>query len=192
MLTVLFSWVDSWDIDMNGDKFRLDDGCKCWVGSVIINRVTVRNLQRTVTRIIGWRFGKDKVVMGTEFWQTVQRHLWRMTRVICRLACISDRSVASSSVHSFYKNQHTASHFFAFHRKYIVRASPSPLSEIHPFNSIITKSHPFTFFLGKWFHPFNLFLFSAFILPFFGKNLRFLHPSPFFNPVSLRFCHYVK
>ena len=149
------------------------------------------NLQRTVTRIIGWWLGRNEVVRCTEFWQAVQRHLWRTTCVVCRLACISDRSVASSSVHSSYKNQHPSSHFFAFRRNYVVRASLSPLLEIRLFNSCITKSHLLTLFLGKWFNPFNLFLFSAFILPFLGKNLRFLHLSPFFNPVSLRFCHYV-
>ena len=134
---------------------------------------------------MGWRLGKDDVVRCTEFWHAVQRHLWRMTRVTCWLACISDQSIASSSVHPFYKNQHPSSHFFVFRRKYVVKASPSSLSEIHSFNSCITRSHPLTLFLGKWFNPFNLFLFSAFILPFFGKNLRFLHPSPFFNPSVL-------
>ena len=148
------------------------------------------NLQRTVTRIIGWRLRKNEVVRCTEFWQVVQRHLWRTTHVICRLACISNRSVASSSV-PFYKNQHPSSHFFAFRKKYVVRASPSSLSEIHPFNSCITRSHPLTLFLNEWFNPFNLSLFSAFILQFFGKSLRFLRLSPFFNPVSLRICHYV-
>ena len=39
-------------------NFSLDDGCKCWEDAVIINRVTVWNLQWTVTRIIGWRFRK--------------------------------------------------------------------------------------------------------------------------------------
>ena len=149
------------------------------------------NLQRMVTRIIGWRLRKNEVVRCTEFWQAVQRHLWRTTRVVCRLACISDRSVASSSMHSFYKNQHPSPHFFTFRRKYVVRANPLSLSEIRPFNSCFTKSHSLTLFLGKWFNLFNLFVFLAFILPFFGKNLRFLHSSPFFNSVSLRFCHYV-
>ena len=37
MLTILCSWVDSRDTDMNGDKFSLDDGWKCWVdGDIII------------------------------------------------------------------------------------------------------------------------------------------------------------
>ena len=143
--------------------------------------MTVVSAEWTMSRIIGWRFGKNEVVRGTEFWQAVQRHLWRTTRVVCRFACISYWSIALSSVHSFYKNQHPSSHFFAFRRKYIVRASPSPMSEIRPFNSFIAKSHPLTLFLGKWFNPFNLFLFLAFILPFFGKNLRFLHQSPFFQ-----------
>ena len=143
------------------------------------------NLQRTVTRFMGWRLGKNEVVRCTEFWQVVHRHLWRMTRVVSRLACILDRSIASSSMHLFYKNRHPSSHFFAFRRKQIVRASSSSLSEIRPFNSYITQSHPLTLFLGKWFNPINLFLFSTFILPFFGKNLCFLHPSPFFNPSVL-------
>ena len=149
------------------------------------------NLQRPVTRIIGWQLGKNEVVKCTEFWQAVQRYLWRTTRVVCQLACISDRSVASSSVHPLYINQHPSSHFFAFRRKYIVRANPSSLSEIHPFTSCITRSHLLILFLGKWFNPFSLFLSLAFILQFFGKSLRFLHPSPFFNPFNLRSCHYV-
>ena len=62
------------------------------------------NLQRMVTRIIGWQLKKNEVVRCIEFWQAVQRYLRRTTRVVCRLACISDRSVASSSVHPFYKN----------------------------------------------------------------------------------------
>ena len=41
MLTVLCSWVDGRDTDMNGDKFSLDDGWKCWVDSDIIIGVTV-------------------------------------------------------------------------------------------------------------------------------------------------------
>ena len=143
------------------------------------------NHQRTVTKFMGWRLEKNEVVRCTEFWQAVKRHLWRTTRVVSWLAYISDRSIASSSVHLFYKNQHLSSHFFAFRRKHIVKASPSSLSEIRPFNSYITQSHPLTLFLGKWFNPYNLFLFSTFILPLFGKNLCFLHPSPFFNPSVL-------
>ena len=41
MLTVRCSWVDGRDTDMNGDKFSLDDGWKCWVDSDIISGVTV-------------------------------------------------------------------------------------------------------------------------------------------------------
>ena len=41
MLTVLCSWVDGRDTDMNGDKFSLDDGWKCWVDGGIINGVMV-------------------------------------------------------------------------------------------------------------------------------------------------------
>ena len=134
---------------------------------------------------MGWRFRKNEVVKCTELWQTAQKHLWHMTCVVSQLACISDRSVASSSVHLSYKNHHPSSHFFAFCRKHIVRASPSSLSEIRSFNSCIIQSHPLTLFFGKWFNPFNLFLFSAFILPFLAKIYGFLHSSPFFNPSVL-------
>ena len=79
---------------------------------------------------MGWRFRKNEVVKCTELWQTAQKHLWHMTCVVSQLACISDQSVASSSVHLSYKNHHPSSHFFAFCRKHIVRASPSSLSEI--------------------------------------------------------------
>ena len=41
MLTVLCSWVDSRDTDMNGDKFSLDDGWKCWMNGDIIIGVTI-------------------------------------------------------------------------------------------------------------------------------------------------------
>ena len=41
MLTVLCSWVDGRDTDMNGDKFSLADGWKCWVDGDKINGVTV-------------------------------------------------------------------------------------------------------------------------------------------------------
>ena len=52
-------------------NFSLDDDCKCWVDSVIINKLTVWNLQRTVTRILGWRFEEYEAVRATEFWQAV-------------------------------------------------------------------------------------------------------------------------
>ena len=150
------------------------------------------NLQRTMTRFIGWRLEKSEVVRCTEFWQAAQRHLWRTTRVVSWLACISDRSVDSSSVHPLYKSQHPSFHFFTFRKKYIVRASLSSLSEIHPFNSCITRSHPLTLFLGKWSTPFSLFLPSAFILQFFlVKVYIFCTRHPIFNLVSLRFYHYV-
>ena len=138
---------------------------------------------------MGWRLGKSEVVRFTEFWQAVQRHLWRTTRVVSWLACISDRSVTLSSVHLFYKNQHPSSHSFTFRKKHIVRASPSSLSEICPFNSCITQSHPLTLFLSKWFNPFNLFPFFNFHSPpFFSKNLCFLHPSVLGSVTTCRQC----
>ena len=134
MQTVRCSWVDGWNIDVNGDRLNWDDG---W------------NVKQTVTRFMGWQIEKNEVVRCTEFWQAAQKHLWCMTRVVFRLVFISDRSVASSSVHFSYKNHHPSSHFFAFRRKHIVRVSLSSLSEIRPFSSCIIRSHPLTLFLGK-------------------------------------------
>ena len=147
------------------------------------------NVQRTMTRFMGWQFGKNKVVGCTEFWQANQKHLWCTTRVVSRLACISDWNVASSSVHLSYKNHHPSSHSITF-RKHIVRASPSSLSETRLFNSCITQSHPLTPFLGNWFNPFNLFFFFFSFFSFnpslfLAKFYVFLHPSPFFNPSVL-------
>ena len=60
--------------------------------------------------IKGWRShagGGDGVNADTvdraNFWQAVWKPLWGMTRVALRLGFISDRSVASSSVHLSYK-----------------------------------------------------------------------------------------
>ena len=63
------------------------------------------------------------------------------------------------------------------------------LSEISPFNSFTTNSHPLTLFLGKWFHPFNL-LFFRFYSPY-GKNLSFLYPSPPFFILNLSVLGFV-
>ena len=170
-------------------NFSLDDDCKCCVDGVIINKVTVGNLQRTVTRILGWWFGEYEAVRGIEFWQAVQRHLWRTTRVIRRLACISDRRVASSSVHSIYKNQHPSSDFLAFHRKYIVRASLSPVRD--PSVQLSSQNLIRSLFSSVSDSIRSICFYFSFYSPF-GKNLSFLHPSPlFFKPVSLRFCYYV-
>ena len=149
------------------------------------------NVQRTMTRFMGWRLEKSEVVRCTEFWQVAQRHLWHTTRVVYRFACISNRSIASSSMHLFYKNQHPSSHSFAFRKKHIVRASPSSLSEIRPFNPCITQSHPLTLFLSKWFNPFNFFPFFSFHSPLFYQKFMFFALVTLFQPVSLRFCHYV-
>ena len=131
MLTNRCSWVDGRNIGVNDDRLNWDDG---W------------NVKQTVTRLMGWRFGKNEVVRCTGFWQAAQKHLWRTTRVIFRLVFISNRSVASSSVHFPYKNHHPFSHFSTFCRKHIVRVSSSSLSEIRPFNFLhhsISSAHSF-------------------------------------------------
>ena len=73
----------------------------------------------TVTIIMSWRHEwqedddnnkeltvKDAaVVRCMNVWQTVQKHLWRSKRIILWLVSLSDRNVASSSLHFSYKNQ---------------------------------------------------------------------------------------
>ena len=134
MLTDRCSWVNGRNIGVNGDRLNWDNG---W------------NVKQTVTRLMGWRFGKNEVVRCIGFWQAAQKHLWRTTRVVFQLVFISDRSITSSSMHFSYKNHHNFSHFSTFLGKHIVRANPSSLSEIRPFNSYIIRSHPLTLFLGK-------------------------------------------
>ena len=143
------------------------------------------NLQRTMTRFMGWRLEKSEVVRCTEFWQAAQRHLWRTTRVVYRFACISDRSVASSSMHLFYKNQHPSSHPLLFAKNTLServrhlcqRSVRSTLASLNLICSLFSSVNDTIRLV--------CFLFSAFILPFFIKNLCFLHPSPFFNPSVL-------
>ena len=118
-LTVQCSWVDGWDDRMDGDK---------------VNGMMIR---------------KAEVVKYTKVWQVVLKHLWRMTRVIFWLVFTSDWSVASSSMHFSYKNHSLLLLFLYFSHKHIVRARPSYLSEIRPFNSRLLRSHPFTLWLGK-------------------------------------------
>ena len=185
MLTVRCSWVDGRNIGVNGDRLNWDDS---W------------NAKQTVTRFIGWRSkchaDGDKVYgmmvqkewgrQCTEFWQAAQKHLWRTTHVVSRLVYISDRSIASSSVHFSYKIHHPSSHFSAFRKKHIVRASSSSLLEIRSFNSCIIQSHPLIFSLVSNFIRSICFFFqlSFFLL---AKIYDFLCLSPFLNLSFLGF-----
>ena len=157
---------------------------KRWVDGEIISGMTVEMSSERWQGL--WDDGSEKMrSSGVQNSDKLPRSIYGARHVSSQLACILDWSVASSFVHLSYKIHHPSSHSFAFCRKHSVRASPSSLSEIRPFNSCIIQSHPLTLFLGKWFNPFNLFLFSAFILPFLAKIYGFLHPSPFFNPSVL-------
>ena len=121
----------------------------------------------------------------------LQRHLRRTTCVARRLACISDRSAASSSVHSIYKNQHRSLHFLCFSQKLhcqsksvtcqrFVRSTHLPPTLIYLLFSSVSDSIRSIYFSFSFYSP-------------YGKNLSFLHPSPlfYFKLVSLRFCHHV-
>ena len=90
---------------------------------------------------MGWRFKglwvdgfSADVINCANIWHVVRKPLWRMTRVVLRLDFISDRSVASSSVHFLYKYQGLPFSFLHFQLKHIVRVQPPSLSETTPFN----------------------------------------------------------
>ena len=119
-LTVQCSWVDGWNIGVNGDK---------------VNGMTVRkNRSLQVYKVL------DKLprsIYGT--WH-VSSFSWFLSRIEAslRLPCTFP-----------IKTTPFPSHFSTFRKKHIVRALPSSLSEIRPFNSCIIWSHSFTLFLGK-------------------------------------------
>ena len=133
-LTVQCSWVDGWNIGVNGDK---------------LNGMTVEMSAWTVTSLMGWRFGKTEVVRYTKFWRVAQKHLWRMTHVIFGWFLSGIEASLRLPCTFPIKTTPFPSHFSTFRRKHIVRASPSSLLETCPFNSCIIRSHPFTLFLGK-------------------------------------------
>ena len=121
----------------------------------------------------------------------LQRHLRRTTCVTRRMARISDRSAASSSVHSIYKNQHSSLHFLCFSQKLHCQ------SESVTCQSFIRSTHLAPTLIRSVFSSVSdsirsiYYTFSFYTS--YGKNLNFLHPSPpfYFKPVSLRFCHYM-
>ena len=93
------------------------------------------------------------VVKCTNIWQVVRKHLWRMTRVVLWLVFISDRSVASSSMHFSYKYQSLLFSFLHFQLKHIVRAQPSSLSDrpVHIVITTVDTRPPFAWFIRHWF-----------------------------------------
>ena len=118
-------------------------------------------------------------------------HLRHTIYVAHQLACISDRSAASFSMHSIYKNQHPSSHFLCFSQKIhcqnesvtyqrFIRSTHFPLTLIRSLFSSVSDSIC------------SIYLYFSFY-SLCSKNLSLLHPSTLFclKPVSLRFCHYV-
>ena len=90
-LTAQCSWVDC--------SNHWVDSSNHWVDDDKVNGLTVENAD---------------VVRCTNIWQVVRKHLWCMTCVIFWLVFISDRSVASSSVHFSYKNHSPLLSFLYF------------------------------------------------------------------------------
>ena len=97
-------------------------------------------------------------------------HLWRMTRVILPLDIVSDRSVASSSVHFLYK-YHTPPFSFPIFcwnilSERIRHTCQRPLRSVVV--SVINAFCPFTNYFGKYslFHIFFSFIYTFIFLDF--------------------------
>ena len=110
----------------------------------------------------------------------LQRHLRRTTCVARRLACISDRSAASSSVHSIYKNQHRSLHFLCFSQKIHCQSESvtcqRSVCSTPPSQNLICS-------LFSWVSDsIRSICFYFSFYSSFGKDLSFFHPSsPFFQ-----------
>ena len=133
-LMVPCSWVDGWNIGVNGDR---------------LNGMTVEMPSRRWQGL--WDDGSEKqrssgIQSSDELPKSIYGawHMssfgWFLSRIEAslRLPCTFPIKITPFP-----------SHFSTFRRKHIVKASPSSLSEICPFNSCIIQSHPFTLFLGK-------------------------------------------
>ena len=77
-------------------------------------------------------------------------HLWRMTHVALPLDIISNRSVASFSVHFLYKYHTLLFSFLHFPLKHIVRALLSSLLENTPFSFFTRHQRPSSVHLLTW------------------------------------------
>ena len=89
-----------------------------------VREMPIRAQWMLVTRTFGKGTTDRDAVMTVGVWQAAEAFK-AMTRVTRRLVRILDRSAASSSVHSTYKNQHFSFIFSTLCRNFIVRASPS-------------------------------------------------------------------
>ena len=130
-----------------------------------------------------------EAVRGTEFCQAVQRHGvrnvlfvdWHVSRIegSLRLPCTPSIKTNTLPFISLLFAENTLSERVRH------------LSEIRPFNFFI-KNLIRSLFSSVSDSICSICFYFSFYSPF-GKNLSFLHLSPFFfsKPVSLRFCHYV-
>ena len=138
-------------------NFGLDDDCKSLVDDVIINKVTVEISSGR------WRGSLDDGLgsmrpLGVQSSDKLSRGIYSVRHVLfvdwlesrieasLRLPCTPSIKTTTLPIISLLFAENTLSERVRH------------LSEIRPFNSFITKSHPLTLFLGKCFHPFNLFL----------------------------------
>ena len=174
-----------WTVTKNWDgnhKDRLvEDG---------VREMTIRAQWILVMRTFGKGTTDRDTVMIVRVWQAAEAFKTR-TRVTRRLVRILDRSAASSSVHSTYKNQHLSFIFLLWaetslskrvhHLSELTRSHPSATrptrSLLSSVSDPIRSSHCYTFnFYDRH-----------------GRSIKFLvlvsSPLFYFRPPVLGFCH---
>ena len=179
MLTVRCSWFDGRDTDMNSDKFNLDDGWKCWVDGDIISGMTVETSSEWWQGL--WDDGSgrmrssgvqnsDKLPRGIYFVRHVLSLDWLVSRIEAslRLPCTSFIKTNTLPLVSLLFAENTLSERVRHLCQSSVRLTLASLNLIRSLFSSVSDSICSI-----------CFLFSAFILPFFSKNLCFFsthHP----------------
>ena len=176
MLTVRCSWVDNRDVDMNGDKFSLDDGWKCWVDGDIISGVTVEIISGWWQSL--WDDGSrrmkssgaqnsNKLLRGIYGIWHVSFLDWLVSQIEAslRLPCTSFIKTNTLPLVSLLFAENTLSERVRHLCQRSVRSTPASLNLIRSlFSSVSDSIRSICFFFA---------------------------PVTLFQPVSLRFCHYV-
>ena len=122
-------------------KDQLGDGSKFW-GWQFKVLMTIQSSRDDGSRACGLTDSMQMPWTVPLPWQVVRKQLWRMTCVTFRLDFSLDWSVASSSVHFFYKYHTLLFSFFHFPLKHNIRVLLSSLSKTTPFSCCIRHQRP--------------------------------------------------
>ena len=151
-----------------------------------VKAMTVRTYRMMVTRALGGRLTDRDAVMFVEVWQAAEAFK-AMTRVTCRLVRILDRSAASSSVHSTYKNQHL-SFIFLLCAETSLSERVRHLSELHRSHPSATR--PTHSLLSSVSDPIRSLRYTFSFYTCHGRSIKFLASVSslfYFRPSVLRF-----